>query len=159
MMYFSQDRTKQGKYSFFTQLLTAWQTEEIYANGIWKTTWGRDRCLSSCPLPSFSSDWFMELFSKMHLFHLAKKHFFTQKKVVFAHSLILSLANFQRRLIYRVDLVASWLAWSRAPLLRPCQASYSFNSLPMWSYNNNVMTWLKDISAAAKGRVCLSLPT
>ena len=72
--------------------------------------------------------------------HLEKKHFFTQKKVVFAHSLILSLANFQRRLIYRVDLVASWLAWSRAPLLRPCQASYSFNSLPMWSYNNNVMT-------------------
>ena len=72
--------------------------------------------------------------------HLEKSIFFTQKKIVFAHSLILPLANFQRRLIYRVDLVASWLAWSRAPLLRPCQASYSFNSLPMWSYNNNVMT-------------------
>ena len=72
--------------------------------------------------------------------HLAKKALFHPQKVVFAHSLILSLANFQRRLIYRVDLVARWLAWSRAPLLRLCQASYSFNSLPMWSYNNNVMT-------------------
>ena len=136
-------------------LLTAWQTEEIYANGIWNTPWGRNHCLSSGPLPSFSSDWFMGLFSKMHSSPTWQKreNFFTQKKVVFARSLILSLAKFQRRLIYRVDLVASWLAWSRAPLLRPCQASYSFNSLPMWSYNNNVMTWLKrkDISAAAKG--------
>ena len=42
--------------------------------------------------------------------HLAKKALFRPKKVVFAHSLILSLANFQRRLIYRDDLVASWLA-------------------------------------------------